>query len=263
MKAQKRQRKGAQLRDSNSQAKILLDFKKEQAGQSFGKLRTQQLRQMDDSQHDLQDKQSKLEKIKPQRFEFQLHNTRKGEILRINDLRLPYASTQKIKFSLRAGEKIQLKGANGIGKSTLLKMITHHQTLEIFFNGACLYLDQNFSLLNNDLTVIENLAMFNPQIAEVEWRKLLGQLRIRREKALFKLGQLSGGEKLKVALLAISQAANGVDLLLLDEPENHLDIESRILLAQAIEQFKGAVILVSHDAFFVEECGINEAYLLQ
>lgn len=79
---------------------------------------------------------------------------------------------------------------------------------------------------------------------------------------MFKLGQLSGGEKLKVALLAISQAANGVDLLLLDEPENHLDIESRILLAQAIEQFKGAVILVSHDAFFVEECGINEAYLL-
>ncbi|MFT0695291.1 ATP-binding cassette domain-containing protein [Acinetobacter bereziniae] len=263
MKAQKRQRKGAQLRDSNSQAKILLDFKKEQAGQSFGKLRTQQLRQMDDSQHDLQDKQSKLEKIKPQRFEFQLHSARQGEILRINDLRLPYASTQKIKFSLRAGEKIQLKGANGIGKSTLLKMIAHHQTQEIFFNGACLYLDQNFSLLNNDLTVIENLAMFNPQIAEVEWRKLLGQLRIRREKALFKLGQLSGGEKLKVALLAISQAANGVDLLLLDEPENHLDIESRILLAQAIEQFKGAVILVSHDAFFVEECGINEAYLLQ
>ncbi|KAA8735403.1 ABC-F family ATP-binding cassette domain-containing protein [Acinetobacter qingfengensis] len=262
MKAQKRQRKGIQLRDSNSQAKILLDFKKEQAGQSFGKLRTQHLRQIDESQSRLQDKQTTLEKIKPQKFEFQLHSTRQGEILRINDLTLPYASTQKINFSMRAGEKIQLKGINGIGKSTLLKMIAHHQTQEIIFNGICLYLDQNFSLLKNNLTVIENLTRFNHQIPEVEWRKLLGQLRIHREKAQLKLTQLSGGEKLKVALLAISHVVNGVDLLLLDEPENHLDIESKTLLAQAIQQFQGTIILVSHDKFFIEECGINEEYLL-
>lgn len=262
MKAQKRQRKGTQLRDSNSQAKILLDFKKEQAGQSFGKLRTQQLRQIDQSQRDLQDKQITLEKIKPQKFDFQLTSNRHGEILRINHLILPYASTQKIKLSLRAGEKLQLKGANGIGKSTLLKMIEHHQNHDIFLNGDCLYLDQNFSVLKDDLSVIENLAMFNPDISEVEWRKLLGQLRIRREKALLKLAQLSGGEKLKVALLAISHTARSIDLLLLDEPENHLDIESRALLAQAIAQFQGAVILVSHDESFVEQCGIETSYLL-
>jgi ATPase subunit of ABC transporter with duplicated ATPase domains len=262
MKAQKRQRKGSQLRDSNSQAKILLDFKKEQAHQSFGKLRTQQLRQIDQSHRDLHDKQITLEKIKPQKFDFQLRNTRHGEILRINDLILPYAATQKIKLSLRAGEKIQLKGANGVGKSTLLKMISHQQSQTILFNGDCLYLDQNFSFLKNDLTVIENLAMFNPDISEVEWRKLLGQLRIRREKALLKLSQFSGGEKLKVALLAMSQTARSVDLLLLDEPENHLDIESRALLAQAIAKFQGAVILVSHDKCFVEQCRIEESYLL-
>ena len=76
------------------------------------------------------------------------------------------------------------------------------------------------------------------------------------------MGQLSGGEKLKVALLGISQHHQNIDLLLLDEPENHLDIESRELLAQAIEQFKGAVILVSHDDCFVEQSGTNEEYLL-
>lgn len=262
MKAQKRQRKGAQLRDSNSQAKILLDFKKEQAGQSFGKLRAQQIRQADETQSSLQEKQTALEKIKPQRFDFQFQSSKQGEILRIHDLQLPYATTQNIKLSLQAGEKIQLKGANGVGKSSLLKMIDQSQSTEIFFTGQSLYLDQNFSLLNDDFSVIENLAKFNPDILEVEWRNLLGQLRIRREKALLKLGQLSGGEKLKVALLGISQHHQNIDLLLLDEPENHLDIESRELLAQAIEQFKGAVILVSHDDCFVKQSGVNEAYLL-
>ena len=144
----------------------------------------------------------------------------------------------------------------------ILKIIDQSQSAEIFFTGQSLYLDQNFSLLNDDLCVIENLAKFNPDILEVEWRNLLGQLRIRREKALLKLGQLSGGEKLKVALLGISQHHQNIDLLLLDEPENHLDIESRELLAQAIEQFKGAVILVSHDDCFVEQSGVNEAFLL-
>jgi len=115
MKAQKRQRKGAQLRDSNSQAKILLDFKKEQAGQSFGKLRAQQIRQADETQSNLQEKQTALEKIKPQRFDFQFQSSKQGEILRIHDLQLPYATTQNIKLSLQAGEKIQLKGANGVG----------------------------------------------------------------------------------------------------------------------------------------------------
>lgn len=262
MKVQKRQGKGAQLRDSNSQAKCLLDFKKEHAEQSLGKLKVKQLAQTDVLQRNLHAKQIAIEKIKPQKFEFQLGATKQGEILRINDLKLSYACTEKIKFSLRAGEKIQLKGVNGVGKSTLLKQINDHESSEVFFSGICLYLDQNLSLLDSNLSVIENLAIFNPTILEVEWRSLLGQLRIRGEKALLKLAQLSGGEKLKVALLAISHSAKDIDLLLLDEPENHLDMESRALLAQAICQFQGAVILVSHDHYFVEQCGIHQAYLL-
>jgi len=91
-------------------------------------------------------------------------------------------------------------------------------------------------------------------------RTLLGNLQIRRDKALSSLTTLSGGERLKVALLGLKQQA--VELLLLDEPENHLDIESRELLAQAIRSFNGAVILVSHDESFVAECGIHASYVL-
>lgn len=211
----------------------------------------------------MQEKQLKFEKIKPQKFEFQFKTSKQGEILRIYDLQLPFGSTQKINFFLNAGNKIHLKGENGIGKSTLLKCIQENsQDSHIYKSGNSLYLDQNFSFLNDELSVLDNLARFNSNILEVEWRNLLGQLRIRREKSLIKLAQLSGGEKLKVALLVISHSQQNIDLLLLDEPENHLDIESKQLLAQAIIQFQGAVILVSHDHLFAEQCGIQEEYLL-
>lgn len=263
MKAQKRQRKGQQLRESDSQAKVLLDFKKKQAGQSYGKLKAQHSRKHEEAEINLQEKQLKFEKIKPQKFEFQFKTSKQGEILRIYDLQLPFGSTQKINFFLNAGNKIHLKGENGIGKSTLLKSIQENSLdSDIYKSGNSLYLDQNFSFLNDELSVLDNLARFNSNILEVEWRNLLGQLRIRREKSLLKLAQLSGGEKLKVALLTISHSQQNIDLLLLDEPENHLDIESKQLLAQAIIQFQGAVILVSHDHLFAEQCGIQEEYLL-
>ena len=271
MKTQKRQRKGIQLRAASSQAKVLLDFKKERAGHSFGKLKAQQVRQNEESYENLNEKQKQFEKIKPQKFEFHFHSTQSGEILRLNDVKIPYRPDLSIKFAVHMGEKLHLKGKNGVGKSTLLKMIHQHehgiiqnhlQNADVFKIGQSIYLDQNFSLLDDELTVIENLTRFNPNILEVEWRGLLGQLRIRREKSLLQIAQLSGGEKLKVALLAISHAQQNVDLLLLDEPENHLDIESKALLAQAISQFKGASILVSHDDIFVDQCGIIDEYIL-
>lgn len=269
LKAQKRTRKAIQLRESNSQAKILLDFKKEQAGQSFGKLKAQLVRQNEESYANLTEKQTQLEKIKPQKFAFHFSSTQSGEVLRLNDIQLPYPSQQKIKLAVYAGQKIHLKGQNGIGKSTLLKMIHQYEPMQdqnksadIFRTGISVYLDQNFSLFNDELTVLQNLALFNGHLLEVEWRNLLGNLRIRREKSFLKFSQLSGGEKLKVALLALSHAQHNIDLLLLDEPDNHLDIESKELLAQALTQFKGAVILVSHDEYFVKQCGIFEEYLL-
>ena len=109
---------------------------------------------------------------------------------------------------------------------------------------------------------MDNLKHANPSINEVEWRNLLGQLRIRGEKSQIPLTCLSGGEQLKVALLAISQSAQKIDLLLLDEPENHLDIESRDVLAHAISEYKGAVILVSHDPSFIEKCRISDSFQL-
>ncbi|MFI7825984.1 ABC transporter ATP-binding protein, partial [Acinetobacter baumannii] len=110
MKAQKRERAGNKLRDSNSQAKILLDFKKEQAGQSLGAIHSQHQRQIDQSQQDLKSKKVLLETVKPQQFIFPSFNKRTGEILRIENLKLNYGTQQPIHLALRACQKIHLVG---------------------------------------------------------------------------------------------------------------------------------------------------------
>jgi ATPase subunit of ABC transporter with duplicated ATPase domains len=233
MKAQKRERAGNKLRESNSQAKILLDFKKEQAGQSIATIQSQHQRQISNSQNELKDKKLRLETVKSQQFVFPTFQKKSGE--------------------------------NGIGKSTLLKSINaqknqSNKSIQLFVE--CFYLDQNFSFLCDGMTVIENLTHMNSELSELEWRNLLGQLRIRGDKGIQLLSQLSGGEKLKVALLALSQIKPTPELLLLDEPENHLDIESRELLAHAIQSYEGAVLLISHDPLFIENCGISESFSL-
>ena len=266
MKAQKRERAGNKLRDSNSQAKILLDFKKEQAGQSLGAIQSQHHRQIEQSQQDLKNKKSLLETVKPQQFIFPSFQKRSGEILRVHDLKLHYGTQQPINFALKASQKTHLVGGrNGVGKSTLLKQIVQSAvapTDEISLFVNCFYLDQNFSFLLDHLSAVENLRNINPDISELEWRNLLGQLRLRGEKGTYPLAQLSGGEKLKVALLGLSHAETMPELLLLDEPENHLDIESRELFANAISSYEGAVLLVSHDLAFVEKYGIHESIYL-
>jgi len=152
-----------------------------------------------------------------------------------------------------------LVGENGSGKSTFLRILSRNSSNEnndSLSLSRSLYLDQNFSFLNQRLSALENLMALNPDQTTEFWRNLLGQLRLRGDKVLQPLAELSSGEQLKVALISMAHPLNSFDLLLLDEPENHLDIDSRELLAKAIQSFNGAIILVSHDDYFVKQCGI-------
>lgn len=263
-KAATRLQAGQKIRKSGSQAKVLLDFNKEQAQHSASGAAKQFTRQLQHVQDNLEQQQQQLDKTKAQRFELGFHSTAQhGEILRLKQLQLTEVATQPIHFALNAGEKLHLSGQNGIGKSTLLQLIQQAGTArhaDIYLATKSVYLDQNFRLLDRQQNAVDNLCRLNPQLSELDYRRLLGQLRLRGDQALRPLEQLSGGEQLKVALLAISQLSNNVGLLLLDEPENHLDIESRQLLADAIQRFSGSVILVSHDSHFVAECGIEFEY---
>lgn len=170
--------------------------------------------------------------------------------------------TEKIVFSQAHGlvkrlDRIAVVGVNGAGKSTLLKILTGQTeaTSGLYQLGPSIqlgYFSQNsLDLLDPELTVIEEVHSRIPNASVGFVRNLLGALKFSGEEAEKKIKILSGGEKSRVVLATI--LAQPVNFLVLDEPTNHLDIQSREVLLEAIKNFDGTVMIVSHDRYFLRE----------
>ncbi len=152
------------------------------------------------------------------------------------------------------GDKIALIGANGLGKSTLLKIISS----TIPFSGQCspgynvimsYYAQHQIDGLDYNNTILEELVHTDSDYSELELRSVLGSFLFSGDDVFKKIGNLSGGEKARVALakVLISRA----NFLVMDEPTNHLDISSVDILTSALQQYKGSIIMVSHDRHFI------------
>lgn len=154
------------------------------------------------------------------------------------------------------GQKIALIGANGKGKSTLLRIIAGaepfqgtlregHQVKPAFFA------QHQLESLDLEKSILDELMYFAPQKTEKEIRSLLGCFLFTGDDVFKKIRVLSGGEKSRVALA--KTLTSDANFLLLDEPTNHLDIQSVNVLIQALQQYEGTFILVSHDRYLVQE----------
>jgi len=259
-KALQRAGKGKKLARSGSQAKVLLNNKKQWAESARGARENHQNRRLSEIEDQLNHLNKEHEKLKPQSFTLRGADKRVSRILDITGVRLPYIMKEDdITLYVDFGDKIHVSGANGCGKSTLLKAVSGQlQPIygEIHVHGAVCYLDQYFTLLDNDASALENLATFCPHLSETSQRTLLAGIGLRLDRVNQGVGTLSGGEKMKVSMLAISHQASST-LLLLDEPDNHLDMESRIMLAQALRDFSGSLLIVSHDQDFIRDIGVS------
>ena len=164
---------------------------------------------------------------------------------------------QNLSFKIADGEKICIIGKNGKGKSTLLKMLTGDlQALKgnVKINGKTeigYFGQMNIDRLDNNRSVYEELQKVDEKLPVTRVRQVCGNMMFSSDLANKKIGVLSGGEKSRVTLGKI--LLKGVNLLLLDEPTNHLDMESCEALMQAIKSFEGAVIMVTHDEYFLEQ----------
>lgn len=169
------------------------------------------------------------------------------EIRLINDL----------SFNVANGEKICVIGKNGKGKSTLLKLLTQDLTptrgsVKVNNKVKIGYFGQmNIDRLDKNLSVYEELQKVDEKLPVTRVRQVCGNMMFSSDLANKKIGVLSGGEKSRVMLGKI--LLKGANLLLLDEPTNHLDMESCESLLQAIKNFEGAVIMVTHDEGFLNE----------
>ncbi len=160
---------------------------------------------------------------------------------------------EELSFNVRRGEKVGIIGDNGIGKSTLLKIIQekleHKGIVRWNSNIKISYFEQESTNLNKELTVMEELHHRYPSMSELEVRSLLAQVRLTGENVFKETGVISGGERAKLCFAIMMQEHGNV--LILDEPTNHLDLASKEAIECALEEYTGTVIFVSHDRYLL------------
>ncbi|MCI9211159.1 MAG: ABC-F type ribosomal protection protein [Eubacterium sp.] len=161
-----------------------------------------------------------------------------------------------ISFEIKRGEHVALIGDNGTGKTTLLKIINEmipFDAGEISFgtNVHVAYYDQEHQVLNDAKTLFEEISDEHPGMNNTQIRSMLAAFLFTEDDVFKRVGDLSGGEKgrLSLAKLMLSEA----NFLILDEPTNHLDIISKEILEEALNQYDGTVLFVSHDRYFINK----------
>lgn len=162
------------------------------------------------------------------------------------------------------GEKVGLMGANGAGKSTFLRLLMGHETpdqgtLRLGANVTVAYYDQEMRTLNPQSTILDEVWQVEPGKTMGEMRGYLGRFLFSGDEVLQTIGTLSGGEKSRVALAKLMLSS--ANLLVLDEPTNHLDIPAREVLEEALMQYPGTLLVVSHDRYFLNRIISRLLYL--
>lgn len=161
---------------------------------------------------------------------------------------------QNVSVDIKKGERICIIGDNGIGKTTLLRMLIGQEKadegyLKIGYNVDFGYYDQGQRLLNDKETVLGEMKNAYHLYTDTEMRSLLGRFLFTGDDVFKMVASLSGGEKAKLSLLKLM--LSGANTLVLDEPTNHLDIESKEVVEDAMMEFEGTLIIVSHDRYLL------------
>ncbi|MEV0848040.1 ribosomal protection-like ABC-F family protein [Streptomyces sp. NPDC049954] len=188
-------------------------------------------------------------------------NLFQGEGLQVRHAGRPQFREGGVDLTIRGPERIALTGPNGSGKTTLLRLITGGLSVDSGeikrADGRLAYLSQRLDLLDLDRTVAENFAAFAPERPEAERLNLLARFLFRGARAHLPVGVLSGGERLRATLACVLCAEPAPQLLLLDEPTNNLDLVSAGQLESALESYRGAFVVVSHDERFLATIGVD------
>ena len=188
---------------------------------------------------------------------FALEKESGRDVLHVKDLEIGYDKPiQKVSFDLYRGQKLGVIGENGIGKSTLLKTIVGAieklgGEFEFGHNVQVGYFDQQMALLDSEKTVFDDFATEFPNLTTTDIRNSLAAFMFFGEDVFKKISMLSGGEKVRLELAKILK--KGPNLLILDEPTNHMDIVGKESLERLLEEYKGTILVVSHDRFFINK----------
>lgn len=216
-----------------------------------------------ESREKMLDKIERLEKPVEENTDIHLHLEPRivsgNDVLRVEQLAKSYPGQQlfhNLSFEIKRGERVALIGDNGTGKTTILKIINEMAEadageLTLGTNVHIGYYDQEHQVLHMEKTLVEEISDEYPGLTNTEIRNVLAAFLFTGDEVFKRISDLSGGERGRVSLakLMLSEA----NFLILDEPTNHLDITSKEILEQALNRYKGTVLFVSHDRYFINK----------
>ncbi|WP_435642693.1 ABC-F family ATP-binding cassette domain-containing protein [Streptomyces sp. H49] len=267
VKLARRKRYGQKMWDAKREPKIVMGARKRAAQESAGKHRIMHEERLAEARERLDEAADAVRDDDEIRVELPYTAVPPGrQVLTLEGLETVYGARVEGVLDLRGPERIALVGRNGAGKTTLLRTVagelapvagtaTAHVPLR--------FLPQRLDVLDDELTVVQNVARFAPDATNNRIRARLARFLFRGARADQRAGTLSGGERFRAALAALMLAEPAPQLLLLDEPTNNLDLASVRQLTSALESYEGALLVAGHDLPFLESIGVTRWLLME
>ncbi|MGV9886551.1 ABC-F family ATP-binding cassette domain-containing protein [Streptomyces sp. NPDC003395] len=266
VKLARRKRYGQKMWDNKREPKIVMGARKRAAQESAGKHRILHEERLAEARERLDDAAEAVRDDDEIRVDLPYTAVPAGRgVLTLRDLDLAHGARVGGGFDLYGPERIALIGRNGAGKTTLLRTIAGELAPvagEATVHVPLRFLPQRLDVLDDELTVAENVARFAPGATNNRIRAQLARFLFRGARADQRAATLSGGERFRAALAALMLAEPAPQLLMLDEPTNNLDMASVRQLTTALESYEGALLVASHDLPFLQSLGITRWLLL-
>lgn len=205
---------------------------------------------------------------KSAQINFEITRATGEDVLKVQNLDIGYSKsiTPTINLEVKRHDRIAIIGPNGIGKSTLIKTIAQKipalgGNIVYGSNIQISYYDQKQAEFTSNMTILDYVWNQYAHMPEKDIRTILGRFLFTQEEVKKVINDLSGGEKARLQLALLMLEKNNV--LILDEPTNHLDIDSKEMLEQALQNFEGTLLFVSHDRYFINELANNIFHITQ
>lgn len=269
---QKLDAKGKKKQEKAGVAKIMMNTLRNNAENSTAKIRDTHSDKIEGLSQELQQLRRGVPLTDQMKLGFDQANLHRGKIL-IKAEHINHAYQDKniwkkpLDVVVSSGERILIIGENGSGKTTLIKLLLGQMkpsegTIErADFNSV--YIDQDYSMINHSLSVIQQAESFNwLPLPEHEVKTILSRFLFGKETWDKSCSVLSGGERMRLLLACLSITGKAPDIIILDEPTNNLDLQNIEILTNAIRDYKGTLLVISHDDVFSEEINIETRILL-
>lgn len=265
---QKLDSRGRGKQEKSGVARIMMNTLRNNAENSTSKLKSVHAEKIGNIRQELQNLRSSLSETDQMKLGFDNSKLHKGKkIFTAENINFAYENEkylwkENLNIQIVSGERIAIKGVNGSGKTTLIKVILGNlipQIGNVFIaENKTVYIDQDYSLIENNLKIYEQAQQFNiSALQEHEIKMRLNRFLFTKEDWDKLCSSLSGGERMRLMLCCLSIGNQSPDMIILDEPTNNLDIQNIEILTNAINEYQGTLLVISHDETFLEQIGIE------